>query len=87
VPPMPRPRPIHPDFQRLLDEKSDALIALFTDLRAFVLDVHPGANELLYHTHALTAVFSPSAPPYLPYNVRSPRTTDVPMTSECPIPG
>jgi hypothetical protein len=55
---MPRPRPIHPDFQRLLDEKSDALIALFTDLRAFVLDVHPGANELLYHTHALTAVFS-----------------------------
>jgi hypothetical protein len=27
-------------------------------LRAFVLDLYPSANELLYHTHALTAVFS-----------------------------
>jgi hypothetical protein len=51
-------RPIHPDFQRLLDQKSDALIALFTDLRAFVLALHPAANELLYHTHALTSAFS-----------------------------
>ncbi len=55
---MPTPRPIHPDFQQLLDRKTDELIALFTDLRAFVLDLYPSANELLYHTHALTAVFS-----------------------------
>jgi hypothetical protein len=57
---MPKSRPIHPDFRALLDEKSDEVIDLFTDLRTFVLDVHPGANELLYHTHALTAVFSMS---------------------------
>jgi Domain of unknown function (DU1801) len=55
---MPTQRPIHPDFQRLLNSKSDEIIALFTDLRTFVLDLHPAANELLYHTHALTAVFS-----------------------------
>lgn len=42
----------------MLDDKSDEVIDLFTDLRAFMLDVHPAANELLYHTHALTAVFS-----------------------------
>lgn len=28
------------------------------DARQFLLGVHPGANELLYRTHALTAVFS-----------------------------
>ena len=52
------PRPIHPDFVRLLDRKEAPLIALFTDLRAFVLELAPESNELLYHTHALTAVFS-----------------------------
>ncbi len=52
------PRPIHPDFARLLQRKEAPLIALFTDLRAFVLDLAPESNELLYHTHALTAVFS-----------------------------
>ena len=51
-------RLMHPDFARLLNRKGDELITLFTDLRAFVLDVYPSANELLYHTHALTAVFS-----------------------------
>jgi hypothetical protein len=52
------PRPIHPDFARLLHLKEAPLIALFTDLRAFVLELAPECNELLYHTHALTAVFS-----------------------------
>jgi hypothetical protein len=53
-------RPLHPDFQSLLGFKEQELIELFTDLRAFVLEQHPDANELLYHTHALTAVFSVS---------------------------
>lgn len=38
--------------------KEKELIDLFIDLRAFVLDMYPDGNELLYHTHALTAVFS-----------------------------
>jgi len=53
-------RPIHPDFALLLDFKSKELIDLFTDLRTFIIEQHPEANELLYHTHALTAVFSVS---------------------------
>lgn len=51
-------RPIHPDFEFLLDFKDQSLIDLFKDLREFILDLHPESNELLYHTHALTAVFS-----------------------------
>jgi hypothetical protein len=51
-------RPIHPDFQRHLARKDEALVALFTDLRQFVLTLAPESNELVYHTHALTAVFS-----------------------------
>ncbi len=51
-------RPIHPDFQFLLDFKDKEVIALFTDLRLYILELHPDCNELLYHTHALTAVFS-----------------------------
>lgn len=51
-------RPIHQDFQFLLDFKDKALIDLFKDLREFVLELYPNSNELLYHTHALTAVFS-----------------------------
>lgn len=51
-------RPIHPDFQCLLDLKGRELIDLFKDIREFILALHPGCNELLYHTHALTAVFS-----------------------------
>lgn len=38
--------------------KEKDLIELFSDLRSFVLDIYPDSNELLYHTHALTAVFS-----------------------------
>lgn len=51
-------KPIHPDFLSLLEYKSGELIDLFCDLRSFMLDMHPACNELLYHTHALTTVFS-----------------------------
>jgi hypothetical protein len=52
------PRPIHPDFLHLLELKDQPLIDLYTDLRSFLLELHPDANELLYHTHALTSVYS-----------------------------
>ena len=51
-------RPIHTDFQFLLDLKNKKVIDLFKDLREFVLEIYPDSNELLYHTHALTTVFS-----------------------------
>lgn len=51
-------RPIHPDFQFLLDFKDQEVIALLTDLREYILELYPDCNELVYHTHALTAVFS-----------------------------
>lgn len=51
-------RPIHPDFGLLLEHKEQALIELFSDLRNYILELHPDSNEMLYHTHALTAVFS-----------------------------
>lgn len=51
-------RPIHPDFQFLLDFKDQKVIDLFIDLRQYILELYPDSNELLYHTHALTAVFS-----------------------------
>lgn len=49
---------IHPDFLRFLELKERNLIALFKDLRVFLLEIYPDANELLYHTHALTSLFS-----------------------------
>lgn len=55
---MAKPRPIHPDFLILLELKEKDLIKLFKELRSFVLDMYPNSNEMLYHTHALTAVFS-----------------------------
>jgi len=51
-------RQIHPDFQFLLDFKDQEVVDLFKDLREFILELHPDCNELVYHTHALTAVFS-----------------------------
>lgn len=51
-------RPIHPDFQILLSYKPQEVIDLFMDLRAYILEIYPDCNELLYNTHALTAVFS-----------------------------
>lgn len=55
---MTKSRPIHPDFQYLLDFKDQEVINLFSDLRQYILELYPESNELLYHTHALTAVFS-----------------------------
>jgi len=51
-------RPIHPDFQLLLDLKDQELVELFSDPRENILELYPDCNELVYHTHALTAVFS-----------------------------
>jgi hypothetical protein len=51
-------RPIHPDFQCLLGFKEQEVVELFSDLREYILELHPDCNELVYHTHALTAVFS-----------------------------
>jgi hypothetical protein len=51
-------RPIHPEFLFLLDFKEKKVIELFKDLREFILEIYPDSNELLYHTHALTTVFS-----------------------------
>ena len=55
---MKTPRPIHPDFQFFLDFKDQDLIDVFIDLREYILELYPDCNELVYHTHALTAVFS-----------------------------
>ena len=52
------PRSIHPDFQRHLDLKSKEVINLYTDLRNYILELYPDSNELLYHTHALTSVYT-----------------------------
>ncbi len=51
-------RPIHPDFKFLSDFKDQEVIMLFVDLRQYILALYPNSNELIYHTHALTAVFS-----------------------------
>ena len=51
-------RPIHPDFLFFLNSKDQDLVDLFTDLRDYILELYPDCNELVYHTHALTAVFS-----------------------------
>jgi len=41
-----------------LERKEQALISLYLDLRVFILELYPDANELLYHTHALTSVYA-----------------------------
>jgi len=51
-------RIIHPDFDYFLQLKPQECIELFIDLRNFVLESYPNANEILYHTHALTTVFT-----------------------------
>ena len=53
-------REIHPDFMHYLKYKDQSLIDLYIDLRSFLLELHPKANELLYHTHALTSVYTVS---------------------------
>ena len=51
-------RPLHSDFQALLSDRDPALVERVYDLRSFLLEMCPDSNELLYHTHALTAVYS-----------------------------
>ena len=51
-------RDIHPDFLNVLKYKDQELIDLYIDLRAYILSMYPESNELLYHTHALTSVYS-----------------------------
>ncbi len=51
---------IHPDFFYYLKYKDQELIDLYCDLRAFVKSLYPKSNEFLYHTHALTSVYSMS---------------------------
>ncbi|TCD21100.1 DUF1801 domain-containing protein [Pedobacter psychrodurus] len=51
-------REIHSDFLHFLKFKERNLIELYKDLRDFILEIHPESNELLYHTHALTSVYS-----------------------------
>lgn len=55
---MKKTNPVHADFAFFLNFKEAPLIELFTDIRAFILEIYPESNELLYHTHALTTVFS-----------------------------
>ncbi|GJM35731.1 MAG: hypothetical protein DHS20C18_47320 [Saprospiraceae bacterium] len=54
-------RELHPDFKFYLQLKDEQVIDHFADLRTFILSLYPQSNELLYHTHALTTVFSISA--------------------------
>lgn len=51
-------RPIHPDFLFHLELKETELVELFADLRNYIFELAPSCNEILYHTHALTSVFS-----------------------------
>ena len=53
-------RAIHSDFLKHLKFKEQSLIDLYLDLREFILEIHPQSNELLYHTHALTSLYSVS---------------------------
>lgn len=52
--------PIHPDFLKHLKHKDQNLIDVYVDLRKFILKLYPNSNELLYHTHALTSLYSVS---------------------------
>jgi len=54
------PETLHPDFERVLSDRPLEVQVLYRDIRRAVLDVYPDSNELLYHTHALTSVYSPS---------------------------
>lgn len=48
----------HKDFFYFLKYKDQELIDLYLALRTFLLELYPKATELLYHTHALTSVYS-----------------------------
>ena len=52
------PDRIHPDFERILSDKPLPMQLLYRDIRQLVLQACPTCNELLYHTHALSSVYS-----------------------------
>lgn len=54
------PETLHPDFERVLSDRPLEVQFLYRDTRRLILDAYPESNELLYHTHALTSVYSPS---------------------------
>jgi hypothetical protein len=51
---------LHPDFERVLADRPIEVQVLYRDVRRAILDVCPSSNELLYHTHALSSVYSVS---------------------------
>lgn len=51
-------RNLDPKFVTLLEQKEPNLVRMFYDLRDYIIEMYPDCNELLYHTHALTTVFS-----------------------------
>ena len=51
-------RSLQPKFIKLLELKDPNLVNMFYDLRNYIIEIYPDCNELLYHTHALTTVFS-----------------------------
>ena len=51
---------IHPDFLYYLKYKDQELINTYIGLREFILSLYPESIEILYHTHALTSVYSTS---------------------------
>ncbi|MEO1028831.1 MAG: DUF1801 domain-containing protein [Pseudomonadota bacterium] len=52
------PNSIHADFERILSDRPMEMQFLYRDVRGFVIDTNPTANEFLYHTHALSSVYS-----------------------------
>ncbi|MEO0463154.1 MAG: DUF1801 domain-containing protein [Pseudomonadota bacterium] len=52
---------IHPDFLGPLEQKAPSLQMLYASTRNAVLSIYPNSNELLYHTHALSSVYSVSS--------------------------
>ena len=51
---------IHSDFKKYLSLKDKKLQKLYIALRNFLIEIYPEGNEILYHTHALTSVYSTS---------------------------
>lgn len=54
------PEQIHPDFERVLSDRPMDVQFLYRDVRAAILARAPQCTEILYHTHALTSVYSHS---------------------------
>ena len=49
---------IHSYFQHFLDFKSKEIIDLYSGLRSHLLEINRDCVELLYHTYALTSVYT-----------------------------